>query len=126
MPPSIDTAADDLAITPEASRSVSDKSSDKLPAVFVGLDKAEALAYVSRLFDAAHMGAFLWGDKLLLRRFLDQCSRSGSKETQDGYRFEILEFTRWREFNHPNLHLREINPAFCQDWVSQLREQVED
>ena len=32
---------------------------------------------------------------------------------------------RWRDRNHPHLHLREIDPAFCQDWVSQLREQVE-
>ena len=46
MPPSIVTAADDLVVTPEASKAVSDKSSDKLPAVFVGLDKAEALAYI--------------------------------------------------------------------------------
>jgi hypothetical protein len=29
--------------------------------VFAGLDKAEALAYVSRLFDAAQAGAVLWG-----------------------------------------------------------------
>ena len=42
-----------------------------------------------------------------------------------GYRREIREFTRWRDRNHPHLHLREINAAFCQDWVSQLREQVE-
>lgn len=34
------------------------------------MDKAEALAYVSRLFDAAQAGAVLWGDKLLLKRFL--------------------------------------------------------
>ena len=41
------------------------------------MDKAEALAYVSRLFDAAQAGAVLWGDKLLLKRFLAQCSRTG-------------------------------------------------
>ena len=35
------------------------------------MDKAEALAYVSRLLDAAQAGAVLWGDKLLLKRFLD-------------------------------------------------------
>ncbi|QNJ27246.1 putative integrase/recombinase domain protein [Synechococcus sp. SYN20] len=65
------------------------------------------------------------GDKLLLRRFLDQCSRSGSKEAQDGYRRELRHFTRWRDQNHPHLHLRELDPALVQDWVSQLREQVE-
>ena len=62
------------------------------------MDKAEALAYVSRLFDAAQAGAVLWGDKLLLKRFLEQCSRTGSKETQDGYRRELRHFIRWR---HP-------------------------
>ena len=50
--------------------------------MLAGLDKAEALAYVSRIFDAAQAGAVLWGDKLLLK----QCSRTGSKETQDGCR----------------------------------------
>ena len=107
MPPSTVNAAADLAITSEASKSVSDKSSDKLPAVFAGLDKAEALAYVSRLFDAAHAGAVLWGDKLLLKRFLGQCSRTGSQETKDGYRRELRHFTGWRDQHHPHLHLRE-------------------
>ena len=60
--------------------------------MLAGLDKAEALAYVSRLFDAAQAGAVLWGDKLLLKRFLEQCSRTGSKETQDGYRRELRHF----------------------------------
>jgi len=96
-----------------------------LPPVLDGMDKAEALAYVSRLFDAAEAGAVLWGDALLIKRFISQCSRTGSKATQDCYRFEIREFTRWRDRHHPYMHLREINPAFCQDWVSQLREQVE-
>ena len=89
------------------------------------MDKAEALAYVSRLFDAAQAGAVLWGDKLLLKRFLEQCPRTGSKETQDGYRRELLHFVRWRDRNLPHLHLREINPAFCQDWVDELRREVE-
>ena len=88
------------------------------------MDKAEALAYVSRLFDAAQAGAVLWGDKLLLKRFLEQCSRTGSKETQDGYRRELRHFIRWRDRNHPHLHLRELDPALVDDWVSQLREQV--
>ncbi len=89
------------------------------------MDKAEALAYVSRLFDAAQAGAVLWGDKLLLKRFLEQCSRTGSQETKDGYRRELRHFTRWRDQNHPHLHLRELDPALVQDWVSLLREQVE-
>ncbi|QNJ32766.1 putative integrase/recombinase domain protein [Synechococcus sp. PROS-9-1] len=93
--------------------------------MFAGLDKAEALAYVSRLFDAAEAGAVLWGDKLLLKRFLGQCSRTGSQETKDGYRRELRHFTGWRDKHHPHLHLRELDPALVQDWVSQLRELVE-
>ena len=89
------------------------------------MDKAEALAFVSRMFDTAAAGAVLWGDALLMKRFLSQCSRSGSAETVRGYKREIREFTRWRDRNHPHLYLREIDAAFCQDWVSQLREQVE-
>ena len=77
------------------------------------------------MFDTAAAGAVLWGDALLMKRFLSQCSRSGSVETVRGYKRELREFTRWRDRNHPHLHLREINAAFCQDWVSQLREQVE-
>ena len=57
--------------------------------MFAGLDKAEALAYVSRMFDAAQVGAVLWGDKLLLKRYLAQCSSTGSAETQAGYRREL-------------------------------------
>jgi len=117
--------ARDLGITPQGKTSLSDKSSDKLPAIFAGLDKAEALAYVSRLFDAAQAGAVLWGDKLLVKRFLEQCSRTGSKETQDGYRRELRHFTRWRDVNHPHLHLRELDPALVEDWVVCVRAQVE-
>jgi len=115
----------DLGITPQAPESHPDNGSRQIPAVFAGLDKAEALAYVSRLFDAAQAGAVLWGDKLLLKRFLEQCSRTGSQETKDGYRRELRHFVRWRDRNHPHLHLRELDPALVQDWVSQLREQVE-
>ena len=82
------------------------------------------MAYVSRLFDAAAAGAVLWGDKLLLKRFLEQCSRTGSQETKDGYRRELQHFTRWRDQNHPHMHLRELDPALVDDWVSSLREQV--
>ena len=89
------------------------------------MDKAEALAYVSRLFDAAQAGAVLWGDALLIKRFISQCSRTGSQETRDGYRREVRRFMRWRDRNHPDLHLREIDPSLAQDWVSQLREEVD-
>ena len=68
-----------------------------------GMDKAEALAFVSRLFDAASAGAAIWGDPLLVKRFLSQCSRTGSEETIRGYRREIHDFMRWRDMHHPHL-----------------------
>ena len=115
----------DLALTLDPQKSLSDKSSDKLPPVLVGMDKAEALAYVSRLFDAAQAGAVLWSDSLLLKRFLAQCSRTGSQETQDGYRREIRHYVRWRDRFHPHLHLREIDSTLVEDWIAELRQQVE-
>ncbi|WP_255486404.1 tyrosine-type recombinase/integrase [Synechococcus sp. BMK-MC-1] len=67
----------------------------------------------------------MWGDKLLLKRFLEQCSRTGSQETKDGYRRELRHFISWRDQNHPHLHLRELDPALVDVWISSLREQVE-
>ena len=113
-----------MGVTPLPSNRSDAINDATFPPVLAGLDKAEALAYVSRLFDAAQAGAVLWGDKLLLKRFLEQCSRTGSKETQDGYRRELRHFVRWRDRNHPHLHLRELDPALVDDWVSLLREQV--
>ncbi len=115
----------DQRITSDPRKSLSDKSSDKLPAVLVGLDKAEALAYVSRLFDAAQAGAVIWGDNLLLKRFLSQCSRSGSMETQEGYRRKLRHFNRWRDEHHPHLYLRELDSALVEDWIAGLRAMVE-
>ena len=112
-------------VTTEGRSQALDKSVDKLLPVMAGMDRAEALAFVSRLYDSAQAGAHIWGDALLVKRFLTQCSRTGSQETRDGYRREVRRFMRWRDRNHPDLHLREIDPSLAQDWVSQLREQVE-
>ena len=101
------------------------KSVVKLPPVMAGMDRAEALAFVSRLYDSAQAGAHIWGDALLVKRFLTQCSRTGSQETRDGYRREVRRFMRWRDRNHPDLHLREIDPSLAQDWVDELRREVE-
>ena len=90
-----------------------------------GMDKAEALAFVSRMFDAASAGAAIWGDPLLVKRFLSQCSRTGSEETIRGYRREIRDFMRWRDLHHPHLLLREMTAPFCQDFVDELRREVE-
>lgn len=90
-----------------------------------GMDKAEAMAFVSRMFDAASAGAAIWGDPLLVKRFLSQCSRTGSEETIRGYRREIRDFMRWRDLHHPHLLLREMTAPFCQDFVDELRREVE-
>ena len=112
-------------VTTEGDSGTAVKSAVKLPPVMAGMDRAEALAFVSCLYDSAQAGAHIWGDALLVKRFLTQCSRTGSQETRDGYRREVRRFMRWRDRNHPDLHLREIDPSLAQDWVSQLREQVE-
>ena len=122
--PSNHSSAGDLGITPDPRKSLPDKNPDKIPPVLSGMDKAEALAYVSRLFDAAMAGVPLWGDDLLLKRFLEQCSRTGSQETINGYARELRHFVRWRDELHPHLHLRELDPALVDDWVSSLREMV--
>ena len=101
------------------------KSVVKLPPIMAGMDRAEALAFVSCLYDSAQAGAHIWGDALLVKRFLTQCSRTGSQETRDGYRREVRRFMRWRDRNHPDLHLREIDPSLAQDWVDELRREVE-
>ena len=72
-------------IKTEAPDGLARKSARKpLPPVLDGMDKAEALAYVSRLFDAAEAGAVLWGGALLIKRFISQCSRTGSQATPGG------------------------------------------
>ena len=95
------------------------KSLRKLPPVLDGMDKAEALAYVSRLFDAAQAGAVLWGDALLLiKRFISPVQPHRQQGDPGRLPLRDPRVLRWRDRNHPHLHLREINPAFCQDWVS--------
>jgi len=37
----------------------------------------------------------------------------------------LRHFTRWRDLNHPHLHLRELDLALVDHWVSQLREEVD-
>ncbi len=49
----------DLRIRPQAPETLPDNGSKQILAVFAGLDKADALAYVSRLFDDAQADAVL-------------------------------------------------------------------
>ena len=72
-----DSAASDPGgaglVTTEAPKYGANISANKsLPPVLVGMDKAEALAFVSRMFDTAATGAVLWGDALLIKPFLTQ------------------------------------------------------
>lgn len=96
----------------------------KLPAVFAGMDRAEALAYISRMFDAAEAGVVLWDDLELIRRWLAGCSRTGSVETKQGYAREVRHFLAWRDQHHPHLALRQLDPALLQDWVDELLAEV--
>ena len=50
------------------------------------MDKAEALAYVSRLFDAAQAGAVLWGDAPADQAVHQPVQSHGTQQDQDGYR----------------------------------------
>ena len=70
------------------------------------MDKAEALAYVSRLFDAFAQA----GGALGRSSGATQCSAPADQAVRDA----VL-FTRWRQRNHPAP--AEMIPAFCQDWV---------
>jgi len=49
-----------------------------LPPVFAGMDRGDALAFFSRLLDAAQAGAPTWSDGELIESWLACCSRSGS------------------------------------------------
>ena len=89
------------------------------------MERHEALAFVSRLYDHAKAGHSVWGDKLLLRKFLGQCSRTNSAETRNGYMRELRHFTRWRDRNYPDLLLRQIDPHVMQQWVDDLRQHVD-
>mgnify|MGYP001173664758 CR=1 FL=1 len=101
-----------------------------LPPVLAGMDKAEALAWISRAFDSAAAGDVVWDDAQLIERFLAQCSRTNSEETRKGYGRELDAFRAWR-WNRAMLQppghptpLRGVSPQEAQDWVDFEREQV--
>ena len=53
------------------------------------------------------------------------CATNLGVSRSQGYRREVRRFIRWRDRNHPDLHLREIDPSLAQDWVDELRREVE-
>ena len=50
-------------ITTDGEKSADDKSTTNLPAVLAGMERHEALAFVSKLYDHAKAGHSVWGDK---------------------------------------------------------------
>ena len=89
------------------------------------MDRAEAMAFISRMFDAVQAGAVVWDDEELIRRFLSACSLTGSAETRSGYAREIRRLLSWLDQFHPGLSLRLLDPAIAQDWVDFLLQLVE-
>ena len=89
------------------------------------MERHEALAFVSKLYDHAKAGHSVWGDKLLLRKFLGQCSRTNSDETRNGYMRELRHLCQWRDSNYPDLLLRQLDPYVMQQWVDEVRHCVD-
>ena len=112
-------------ITTEGENPADDKSTTNLPAVLAGMERHEALAFVSKLYDHAKAGHSVWGDKLLLRKFLSQCSRTNSAETRNGYMRELRHLCLWRDSNYPDLLLRQLDPYVMQQWVDDVRHCVD-
>ena len=97
--------------------------------IFSGMDKADALAFVARAFDAKAAGDHAWDDDELITRFLSQCSRTGSQETISGYRREIDAFRSWRWHRASakgtkTQPIRTVTPGEAQEWVDDERELV--
>lgn len=101
-----------------------------LPPVLAGMDRSEALTFISRLFDSQEAGDVLWDDEQLIDRFLSQCSRTGSTETIDAYRRDIQAFRIWRwhrayaQGQADPKPLRMVSPQEAQDWVDHERSEV--
>ena len=100
--------------------------SPSIPPVLAGMDKSEALAWISRAFDSAAAGDVVWDDTQLVKRFLAQCSRTNSQETKDGYARELNAFQawRWNRAAGEAKPLRSVSPQEAQDWVDFERDQV--
>ena len=101
-----------------------------LPPVLAGMDKADALAFVSRMFDSAAAGDTIWGDDEIVERFLQQCSRTGSQETQQGYRREINAFRSWLwatpiGSSEDGNAFRKLTPQMAENWVAFERAAVD-
>jgi site-specific recombinase XerD len=92
---------------------------------FSGMSREEALAFISRLYDAQAAGAKLWSDSELIHRFLQQCSRTGSNETIRGYGRDLRSLVEWLDIQCPGKPLRCLDPALAENAVDDLRTQVQ-
>jgi site-specific recombinase XerD len=90
-----------------------------------GVDRHQARQWFENLLDAAAAGSEIWSDAELTSRFLAQCSRTGSRETRDGYARELQHLSRWLEINCPGVPLRLLTPPDAEQAVADLRAQVE-
>lgn len=97
-----------------------------IPPAFAGMDREQALAFVSRVYDAQAAGAHLWDDAELTARFLAVCSRTGSADTVGGYTHELRHLARWMAANCPGTPLRALDPSIAENAVADLRAQVEE
>lgn len=98
----------------------------QMPASFVGMSREQALAWVSRLYDAQAAGATLWSDAELVARFLQQCSRTGSPETVISYRRDLKVLADWLLLHQPGVSLRSLDPSVAEDALADLRAQVQE
>jgi site-specific recombinase XerD len=106
--------------------------SPSLPPVLAGMPRADAMEWLSRVYDSMDAGDVVWDDTQLVERFLAQCSRTNSPETKAGYERELHAFQSWR-WNRAMLRapghptpLRAVSPQEAQDWVDHEREQVSE
>jgi site-specific recombinase XerD len=88
------------------------------------MDRGDAIAFFSRLLDAAQAGADTWSDGELVESWLACCSRSGSAETVATYRRESRHLLAWIAEHRPGLSLRLLDPAAAQSYVDHLRHLV--
>lgn len=114
-----------MTATPIRRANQSQPALPQVPPVFAGMDRAEALAFISRMFDAAEAGATLWSEAELLRRFLSCCSRTGSAETRSGYARELRHLCAWRDQHCPMQELRQLDPTLAQNYVDHQLQLVE-
>ena len=92
---------------------------------FAGMDKADALAFVSRMLDAANAGDRIWTGGKIVEYFLQQCSRAGSRETRDGYAREPDAFRSWLQAEGHTAGLSLVTPQIAEYRVSFERAAVE-